>query len=472
MINDKEINDHLLSAIMENISDGVFISDKYYNTIAYSEAYRSILGASKEEMASKNILDFYKEGSLSNLPLKDVIDTGEQSTQLIEYYRTGKTILCTGVPVYSNNKLEYIILSFRDLTLLNKLRDQLEQKDQTIQIYAKELQNIKKSFSDIELKNENGIIYKSEKMQNTMQKLNTIANYDSNVLITGKTGVGKSSIAKVIHEKSKRYQTGKFIHVDCASIPDNLIEAELFGYEKGAFTGANIDGKEGMVELANNGTLFLDEIGEMPLTLQSKLLSLIEDKKIRRIGSNKYINIDIRIIAATNKDLEIAINNKEFRRDLFFRLNVLSLEIPTLAERRDDIIPLFTYFCKTISKKYEIKRDINENVCLTLLKYSWPGNIRELIHAAENYIIFGESYIMERLGNEADKSNNTMTINHITQECSYTLKQFIEIEERNFLIKELNKNRTLQECADKLDINISTLVRKINKYKLLKKYSK
>lgn len=405
MKNEKEPKGNLLKAIMENISDGIFVADKYYNTIAYSEAYRSILGASKEDMANKNMLDFYKEGWLSNLPLKNVIETGKQSTQLIEYYVTGKTILCTGVPVYSNNELEYVILSFRDLTLLNKLRDQLEQNKQTIQNYVKELSEIKKSFSDIKLKNENGIIYKSKKMQSTMHRLNSIANYDINVLITGKTGVGKSLIAKVIHEKSNRNQTGNFIYVDCASIPDNLIEAELFGYEKGAFTGANICGKEGLVELAHNGTLFLDEIGELPLTIQSKILSLIENKRIRRIGSNKYINVNIRIISATNKDLEIAINNKEFRKDLYFRLNSLSLEIPTLAERSEDIMPLFTYFCKTISQKYGKERDISENLRKALLKYSWPGNIRELINVAENFIIFGETYIMEKMGDEENISN-------------------------------------------------------------------
>ena len=473
MINAKEKNGHLLAAIMENISDGIFIADKKYNTIAYSEAYRLILGASKEEMIRKNILDFYKEGRLSNLPLKDIIETGKHSTQLIDYYSTGKTILCTGVPVYSNNELEYVILSFRDLTALNKLQNQLAQKDQTIQNYKKELYEIKKSFSDVNLKNENGILYKSKKMHDTMKMLNNIAKYDSNVLITGSTGVGKSLFAKAIHEKSHRKQIGNFINVDCASIPDNLIEAELFGYERGAFTGASTSGKEGLVELANNGTLFLDEIGEMPIALQSKLLTLIEDKRIRRIGSNKYININIRIIAATNKNLISAINKNEFRSDLYFRLNVLPLEIPTLAERSDDIIPLFTYFAKNFSEKYEVQREINENISLALLKYSWPGNIRELIHAAESFIIFGESFIFEELKKEKAKSNSIVRHYNnklINQNCTYTLRQFVENEEKTYLMKTLNENKTLQECANILDINISTLVRKMKKYKLSKGY--
>ena len=229
---------------------------------------------------------------------------------------------------------------------------------------------------------EDEIVGTSRKMQEVFKLIGRVAKSDVTVLITGESGTGKELIAKAIHKYSHR-RNKPFLAINCAALPPNLLEAELFGYEKGAFTGA-VSSKKGIFEQANGGTIFLDEIGELELSLQSKLLRVLQEKEIRRIGGNKTIRVDVRIVAATNKNLEREVKKGNFREDLFFRLNVVNVEIPPLRERREDIIPLAIYFIKNFSKEFKFPvKELSENAVEWLLGYDFPGNVREL----ENMIL-------------------------------------------------------------------------------------
>jgi two-component system response regulator GlrR len=240
------------------------------------------------------------------------------------------------------------------------------------------------------------IIAESKQMKSIIQQVNRIAPFDINVLITGESGTGKEVLSKYIHKNSKR-KNKPFIAINCGAIPHDLLESELFGYSKGAFTGAYSD-KKGIIEEANGGTLFLDEIGELPLDLQVKLLRVLQENEIKPIGSNKPKKINVRFIAATNKNLERLIKEGKFREDLFYRLNVISIKIPPLRQRKEDIIPLAKFFLKKYSLKYEIpEKKLSEKAIQQLLDYNWKGNIRELEHAIERTILVTNGYIINKI---------------------------------------------------------------------------
>ncbi len=223
-------------------------------------------------------------------------------------------------------------------------------------------------------------------MEEIMATINQVADFDVNVLLLGASGVGKTMLAKEIHRQSRRC-SGPFVDINCAAIPDTLLESELFGYEEGAFTGAGKGGKKGLVEMAEGGTLLLDEISEMPLTLQTKLLKTIQDKEIVRVGGTNGIPVDFRLLAATNRDLEQMAEEGTFRKDLYYRLNVVSLNIPPLKERHEDIVPLTRLFLKEFNEKYHKKKELHPKAMEALMEYDWPGNVRQLANVIERVAV-------------------------------------------------------------------------------------
>jgi transcriptional regulator with PAS, ATPase and Fis domain len=287
------------------------------------------------------------------------------------------------------------------------------------------------------------------------------AKNDSPILILGESGVGKDVIAQYIHEQSQR--KGTFVKINCGAIPENLLESELFGYEKGAFTGAN-KSKEGLFEMAHKGTIFLDEIGDLPYLLQVKLLNVLQDSKIRKVGGTKYHEVDMRVIAATNCNLESLIEQKKFRQDLYYRLNVLNFTIPPLRERQEDITALLFYFLNKLEQKYGIEKKMDALVLEKCLEYEWPGNIRELKNIVERmyHICEDRKITLNQLPtyilNMPKVSNQN--INYNASDITVPLKDAVEKFEKWYISKMLSQTSTLQECADKLKVNISTLVRK------------
>lgn len=301
--------------------------------------------------------------------LTDVEDRNKHA----EYIANGcETVLCTGIDIrLIYNAIEAIIKKY--IALNDEL---LKEKRKTFQPRLADFISL------------------SAPMQSFMSVVNKVVNTDSSILVLGETGVGKEWLARAIHRDSKRFNA-PFIPVNCAALPDNLIESELFGHERGAFTGA-IKTRRGAFELAHNGTIFLDEIGEMPLHLQSKLLRVIQERQFQKLGGESLINVNVRIIAATNKDLMAEVKHGTFRKDLYFRLGVVCLNIPPLCERKEDIPNLVSKYIKTLSLSIGVQvKSISDSAMKALIDYHWPGNIREIINVLERAILLADSPIIE-----------------------------------------------------------------------------
>lgn len=309
----------------------------------------------------------------------------------------------------------------------------------------------------------NDIIYKSETFKNILSKIPRIAKFNFPVLIIGESGTGKEIIANLIQSLSDR-KDKPFIKVNCAAIPESLMESEFFGYEKGAFTGAN-KRTEGKIESASTGTIFLDEIGELAYNLQGKLLRFLQNGEIQKIGSTKVTNVDVKIISATNKNLKKLIDNNKFREDLFFRLNVINLELPPLRQRKEDIPLLVDCFMEKYSKTNNIsKKSISSNALNKLMKYSFPGNIRELENIIQNAIIFSRTDIIEAEDIPIISDLDEEKILSIPDEA-VSIKNYLENVEKKLIIKALKRNNWIRARAAKdLQISESLLRYKIKKY--------
>ncbi|MDY0237049.1 MAG: sigma 54-interacting transcriptional regulator [Gudongella sp.] len=469
----KDIEIKLLKTIIKNCGDGIFIADNNYQTIAYSDVYRQYLGASLKEMKEYSILDFYEKGWLSEIPLKGIIETKKEYSTIIHYYKTNKKILVTGIPIVYNEKLEYVILSFRDMLKLKKMEEELQQSYFLINEYRSKLKE--DELEDVENGLwKYGLIYESDTMKKLLNSIESIAKYDSTILLLGETGVGKTLLARVIHNLSNRAKDGKFARIDCSCLPEQLMESELFGYEKGSFTGANYGGKKGLIEDANRGTLFLDEISEIPINLQSKLLTLLEEKSIKKIGGVNSKDLDVRIIAASNQNLKELVEKKEFRKDLFYRLNVFSIEIPPLRERKEDIIPLFKHFKRLFCDKYNINKEIDPIYYDFIVNNKWDGNVRELLNFTERFVLFDDKTVLNEIsmwkvmGSKENDDNLKILPKINSTHCNgdKNLKNILDYTEREHIISIINESKTLKESAEKLQIDITTLHRKMKKYEI------
>jgi DNA-binding NtrC family response regulator len=343
---------------------------------------------------------------------------------------------------------------------INELNDKLIKiKDELI--LQNDIKEIDDDNPDISLK---GIIYNSERIRLIIAKIPRIAKFNFPVLISGESGTGKEIIANLIQSQSDR-SDHPFIKVNSAAIPENLMESEFFGYEKGAFTGA--DKKTvGKIESANGGTIFLDEIGELPYQLQGKLLRFLQNNEIQRVGSSRTINVDVRVISATNKDLKDMVTDGNFREDLYFRLNVVNLHLPPLRERKEDIIPLAEHFIKKHSKINGIPpKKLSSMATDKLLRYHFPGNIRELENLIQNTLVFSRGEVIQQedipimSGMDAGKSGLTLP------DGAVSMKEYLEKIEKELIINSLKRNDMVRAKAAKdLDISESLLRYKIKKY--------
>jgi len=305
------------------------------------------------------------------------------------------------------------------------------------------------------------LIGESQRIRDLREQMEMAARSNSRVLITGESGTGKEVVARLLHEKSPRSEK-PFVEVNCAAIPQELIESELFGHEKGSFTGA-FEKKNGKFELADGGTLFLDEIGDMSLQTQAKVLRVIETQEFQRVGGNKNINVDVRIIAATNKDLKEEVKKGNFREDLFFRLNVIPLFVPPLRERKDDVPLLVEYFLSALASEYgKPPRKISPEALKYLQSYDWPGNVRELKNVIERLVIMTPSNII-------DAKNLFIPVEQSSSDyLNYkTLKDARDAFEKDYIAKKLEENNwNISKTAEILDIERSNLHRKIKAYEI------
>ena len=315
---------------------------------------------------------------------------------------------------------------------------------------------------------EDEMIAESKNMLWLKQVINDMGAMDSTILITGESGTGKEVIANQIVRNSKR-RGEPFVKVNCAAIPETLIESEFFGYEKGSFTGADKRGKAGLFEQANNGSIFLDEIGELPLQLQGKFLRVIQEGVIRRIGADEEKQVDVRIIAATNCNLKNEVQQGRFRQDLYYRLNVFHLEIPPLRKRRDDIEPLVKYFLNKINKKYSMNKKITQGAISELVEYDWPGNVRELSNIIERSTLNSYSDVISGMQVKHILAIETNGANSYVDEEGWNigLRNLLDEYEKQILISVLEESRSATQAAKKLRIDKSTMLRKMKKYNIL-----
>lgn len=374
-----------LNAIIEHSFDGIFITDAKANVIRINHAYEVITGLKKEEVLGKNMADLVRNKLISESGSLQVIKT-KQPVTLQQCFRSGKEALVTSSPIFdADGNFIMIVTNVRDLTEIYNLKAVVQEKTAAMDRLAMELEHLQTTSEDNQ-----EIIAKDETTLAAMLLANRVASMDTTVILLGETGVGKEVMARYIFQHSHRAKNS-FIKVNCGAIPENLIESELFGYEGGAFTGANKNGKIGLFELANKGTLFLDEIGELPKDMQVKLLRVLQEQEILRVGGTKPVKIDVRIIAATNRNLEEMVSDGTFREDLYYRLTVFPISIPPLRMRKKDIVPLALSFLKKLNQKYQLKKYFTDLSMQLLHEYDWPGNIRELKNIVERAIIISPS---------------------------------------------------------------------------------
>lgn len=382
-----------LMLVMDHSYDGMLITDGEGCILYINKAFEQITLLSKKELIGKNMTDLVDKGIfLNESVVMKTLQLGESYTNIQKYKNTGLYTLVTATPVCNQKgDLIRVLANVRDISDLTRLQEQLEESKKLTTRYQSELKQLR--FENIKVSGK--MIAYSQEMQEVLDLVYHVASCDSTVLLLGESGVGKEVIAKVLHENSLRVKKESFMKVNCGAIPTNLLESELFGYEQGAFTGAKKGGKPGIFELVNNGTLFLDEIGELPLDMQVKLLRVLQEKEIMRVGGTETIKVNVRIIAATNRNLEKMVEEGTFRLDLYYRLNIVPIRIPPLRERKDDITPLLGYFLKQFNEKYHYTKHFSKEVVDPLLLYDYPGNVRELSNIVERLVLTCRDDVIE-----------------------------------------------------------------------------
>ncbi|SHE61102.1 MULTISPECIES: sigma 54-interacting transcriptional regulator [Caloramator] len=440
-----EKNERKLIAIIDAVDEGILAVNKDYKVEIFNRYCETLFKYNKDEVIGSDIraiinkdapmFKLFKDG----IPYDNVEQIVDRGDFKIHYLTSGRPVL---------DDLGNTIGAVASIKDINKAM-QLVEVVNTIKDGA---------FSDI--------IGKSNKIEYVKRIVSSVAKTTSTVLLLGESGTGKELFAKAIHRLSSR-ANNKFIAINCATLPENLLESELFGYEEGTFTGALKGGKNGIFEEADGGTLFLDEIGEMPLKLQAKILRVLQDGVVRRIGSSKETKVDVRIIAATNRNIEDMVKNGEFREDLYYRLSVMPIYLPPLRERKEDIPLLVNYFVENLNKKFNSKiKRIDKGYIEELMKYSWPGNIRELQNVVERSIILceGDTLIKDNIYINTDKfiQNNIIDIS----EEERTLEEIVSECEREVIKRALIKYKSYREVAKHLGVSHTTIMNKIKKYKL------
>ncbi len=450
-----------LDAIINFSSDEIIVADGKGRVLRANALFEENFGVKLLDVIGKNVSELEKKKIFTPSVTRLVIDKKSAQT-VIQSHRDGRKLLATGTPALNRDGSVFrVIVNTRDITRLNSLKRQLEEAELLKNRYQQELIELRQGYL-----NSGEIVASSPAMKDLLKVAKKIAAVNSTVLLTGESGVGKGMIARFIHNTSPRAENA-FTVVNCGAIPENLLESELFGYAGGAFTGALREGKIGKLELANRGTLFLDEITELPLNLQVKLLHVIQEGIITRIGESKEIKLDLRFIAATNRDIARLVEEGKFREDLYFRLDVIPLLVPPLKERADDIRALADQFLFKFNRRFLQEKYFTPETYQYLEKYHWPGNVRELENLVERLMIVVD-------GNEIgpDQLPRRITGNDLVEKGSESplklqpLKEAREKLERELLTEALRVCRSTYEIAEILQVDQSTVVRKLHKYKI------
>jgi PAS domain S-box-containing protein len=452
-----------LETIFQTSSDGIVVYDGDGKVRTMNEVAALYDGVKAEEVIGMHYTEMIKTGILDRSVFPEVMKAKKKVSALVKVRRTNKTLLVTGAPAFDEaGNISLIVVSFHDMTQLNNILEQLEQSRMVADKYEEELAEL--SLSELD---KHKIVMESEATRQVFQMAIKLSKMEvSNILILGESGTGKGLLAKFIHKSSKRVKK-PFIQINCAAVPENLLEAELFGYEKGAFTGANDRGKAGLFELAHEGTLFLDEIGDMPLSIQAKLLKYLDDHEVMRLGSVKPKTIDCIIIAATNHNLGDLVKKKKFREDLFYRLNTFPIELPPLRQRPEDVFELTRYFLKKYTTQYGVKRKITSDGIEKMQSYPFRGNVRELKNIIKKAVVLSERQKIDPIVIKSLQMTEKKTEKIVPQKRRrLKLSDEILALEKQMIKDAMKRCRNLREIAHELGISEPTAFRKMKKHGL------
>jgi PAS domain S-box-containing protein len=478
-----------LQTVIEASFDEIFITDGQGRVVSVNAACERFYGISARELEGRDVADLADQRLFTPSATAEVIRTGQRQT-VVQETRTGRRLVVTSIPVFApDGGLQRVVSVARDVTEVGRLMAQLAETEALADHYRNELQKV-----SARRRGEADPVWAGRAMAEVLALVRRVAPVDAAVLISGESGVGKGHIARLFHRWSRRSK-GPLQTIDCGALPESLIESELFGYESGAFTGANKEGRKGLIESADSGTLFLDEIGELPLGLQTKLLRFLQEKTVTRVGGRQAKPVDVRVIAATNRDLKAMVAQGRFREDLFWRLNVVPIQIPPLRERPEDIPALLDHFLREAAVKFRREVRIGPEARALLCRYAWPGNVRELENLVTRVAVTavspvigpadlppevsgpaevtspaavvkemrGESPGSESPGSVAPATQGAAPAGPIQVSALMPLEQARDELERQMLLLARQQYGTTREMAQALGVNQSTIVRKLQR---------
>ena len=458
-------NGEELKELLNYYYGNIFVVDGKGKIIYANASAAESVGSTIDDITGKNCQEMEMEGYYDKSVALDAI---RKKKRVLSVYKTriGLNVVCSANPILDEcGNVTRVVVFSQDEALMREIMNDVEEE-------RKKNISIQQTLSYIQEKMAcQNIVSSSPEMERLFKMLLNVARTDTTVTIYGESGTGKEVLANFVHQNSMR-SNKPFIPINCAAIPAELMEAEFFGYEKGSFTGANREGKAGLFEMADHGTIFLDELGEMPLSLQSKLLRVLESGEVKRIGSSKTIKADVRIIAATNRNLTKMVDEKTFREDLYYRLNVIPVNIPPLRERPEDIEALSEHFLNEFNRKYGRNVEISEDVLNKFKKYSWPGNIRELKNEIERYVVTEgqvSSVLNDNIRHSMTDVNIKFTNSNISKNITVKnipLKEVMDRYEIEYIRHVIDDcEGVMTEAAKRLGIHRSALYKKIDKFK-------
>ncbi|HLR62395.1 MAG TPA: sigma 54-interacting transcriptional regulator [Lentibacillus sp.] len=436
-----EITPVLLKDLLDYSSDEIFIFNNKRQIIYVNSICERNYGLKKEDLLGKESTHLFEKAYWTPSIYPEVYKK-KKPISIIQTTNTGAELFTSAIPVLNDrNEIELVITTARALDNF---------KTHTYNELVK-----------IESQEAHGMITHSDKIKHIIKFAGKVGKTNSTILIQGESGTGKGILAQYIHQASSR-KDQSFLTINCAAIPEELLESELFGYTKGAFTGANPSGKSGLLETADNGTIFLDEIGDISMVLQAKLLQVIQDKEFIPVGGHKKKKVNIRFIAATNRDLAQLIEEEKFREDLYYRLNVIDLTLPPLRERKEDIIPLIYYFLNKFNQEYETNKVISQKCLGVLTEYSWPGNIRQLENLMERLVIISDNVIEYHDLPETffQKKQHADT----DPDTPLTMDEAVEQAKQYMIRKSYQQHKSSRKVAEDLQVSQTTATRLIRKY--------
>jgi PAS domain S-box-containing protein len=447
-----------MSLALEASCDEMWVANAEGRILFVNPVCQDHYGVPPEELIGRGLQEVIDQG-LAYPPILPVVLREKRRVTIEQDTVTGCRLTVTATPVFNEQgQLSLIVGNVRDITALEDMKRNYEKTKALVERYRQEVTELRRKETEF-----GPVVAQNPSTRALLDTARRVAGVDSSVLILGESGTGKDVLARYIHHHSRR-NDGPFMKINCAAIPGELLESELFGYSPGAFTGATRKGKAGLIALADKGTLFLDEIADMSMNLQAKMLQVIEEQKFTPLGDTRAVAVDIRVIAATNRKISVLINEGLFREDLFYRLNVIQLLLLPLRERQEDILPLMDTFLRQINKRYDKEVRLSRPVKAALQAYGWPGNVRELKHLLESLVVTATEPLIgvEHLPEYVSKTRGTGY--HVEFHQIVPLYAAIEGVERSLITKAFRELGSSYKVAEALGVSQATASRKIRKY--------